>query len=129
MQRAHFVKLFPAGQLGAGYIKAVRAPLSHVPMMAVGGVNDKNAGEFIKDNIVHNDEELEKLLDLDARGYEWLARDRDGKLFAFRNKPALSGAYWEAPRDPHPERIGGFDFVADDDDAPTEIRSLLGYPY
>ena len=45
---ADAVKVFPAGSLGPGYIKAVKAPLSHVPLMAVGGINDKNAGEFIK---------------------------------------------------------------------------------
>ena len=44
---ADAVKLFPAGALGASYIKAVRAPLAHIPLMAVGGVNEKNAGDFI----------------------------------------------------------------------------------
>ncbi|MBQ2960573.1 MAG: bifunctional 4-hydroxy-2-oxoglutarate aldolase/2-dehydro-3-deoxy-phosphogluconate aldolase [Oscillospiraceae bacterium] len=44
---ADFVKLFPIGELGVGYMKAVRAPLSHIPMMAVGGVNEKNAKEFL----------------------------------------------------------------------------------
>ena len=33
---------------GPGYIKAVKAPLSHVPLMAVGGVNEKNAADYIK---------------------------------------------------------------------------------
>ena len=41
------MKLFPAGQLGAGYIKAVRAPLSHIPMLAVGGVTPENIPEFL----------------------------------------------------------------------------------
>ena len=45
---ADAVKVFPAGSLGPGYIKAVRAPLSHIPLMAVGGVNEKNAGDFMK---------------------------------------------------------------------------------
>ena len=45
---ADAVKVFPVGSLGPGYIKALKAPLSHIPLMAVGGVNDKNAGEFIK---------------------------------------------------------------------------------
>lgn len=45
---ADAVKIFPANTLGAAYIKAVRAPLSHIPLMAVGGVNEKNAGDFIK---------------------------------------------------------------------------------
>lgn len=45
---ADFVKLFPAGSLGAGYLKAVKAPLSHIKLMAVGGVNEENAVEFLK---------------------------------------------------------------------------------
>lgn len=44
---ADAVKVFPAGQFGAGYIKALRAPLSRIPMLAVGGVNEKNARSFI----------------------------------------------------------------------------------
>lgn len=45
---ADAVKVFPAGNLGASYIKAVKAPLSHIPLMAVGGVNEKNAADFLK---------------------------------------------------------------------------------
>lgn len=48
---AHFVKLFPAGELGAGYIKAVRAPLSHIPMLAVGGVTPENIPEYLEAGI------------------------------------------------------------------------------
>jgi len=44
---ADMVKVFPAGNIGAAYIKAIKAPLSHIPLMAVGGVNEKNAAEFI----------------------------------------------------------------------------------
>ena len=45
---ADIVKMFPAGILGAGYIKAVKAPLKHIPVTAVGGVNAKNCAEFFK---------------------------------------------------------------------------------
>ena len=45
---ADFVKLFPIGNLGAGYLKAIEAPLSHIKMTAVGGVNEENAAEFLK---------------------------------------------------------------------------------
>ena len=45
---ADAVKVFPASSLGPGYIKAIRAPLSHIPLMAVGGVNEKNAADFMK---------------------------------------------------------------------------------
>ena len=45
---ADAVKVFPAGNMGPGYIKAVSAPLSHIPLMAVGGVNEKNAGDYMR---------------------------------------------------------------------------------
>jgi len=44
---ADAVKVFPVGNLGPAYIKAVKAPLSHIPLMAVGGVNEKNAADFM----------------------------------------------------------------------------------
>lgn len=45
---ASVAKLFPAGNIGLDYIKSIKAPISHIPMMAVGGVNVDNAGEFIR---------------------------------------------------------------------------------
>lgn len=44
---ADAVKVFPAGNLGPSYIKAIRAPLSNIPLMAVGGVNEKNTADFL----------------------------------------------------------------------------------
>lgn len=44
---ADFVKVFPAGNLGASYIKAVAAPVNHIRLLAVGGINEKNAGNFL----------------------------------------------------------------------------------
>jgi len=44
---ADFVKLFPIGNLGASYIKALRGPLKHIPFVAVGGVNENNVKDFI----------------------------------------------------------------------------------
>ena len=45
---ADIVKMFPAGVLGPGYIKAVKAPLKHIPITAVGGVNPGNCADFIR---------------------------------------------------------------------------------
>ena len=45
---AAMVKLFPAGDLGMGYLKALRGPLPHIPLMAVGGVDLKNIADFFK---------------------------------------------------------------------------------
>ena len=48
---ADIVKLFPAGEMGIGYIKAVRGPLGFIPMSAVGGVKPENVGEFLSAGI------------------------------------------------------------------------------
>ena len=46
---AHAVKLFPAAQLGAGYVKALRAVLpSDLSLLAVGGVNPDNLVDFLR---------------------------------------------------------------------------------
>lgn len=45
---ADFVKLFPTGNLGADYVKAVRAPISHIKLLAVGGINEKNIADYLK---------------------------------------------------------------------------------
>jgi 2-dehydro-3-deoxyphosphogluconate aldolase/(4S)-4-hydroxy-2-oxoglutarate aldolase len=44
---ADFVKLFPASDLGIGYLKAVRAPISHVGLIATGGISEANARAFL----------------------------------------------------------------------------------
>lgn len=45
---ADFVKVFPAGTLGAAYMKAIAAPINHVRLLAVGGVNETNVADFMK---------------------------------------------------------------------------------
>lgn len=45
---ASFVKLFPAGNLGPDYVKAVKAPLSHIKLTAVGGIHDGNMADYLK---------------------------------------------------------------------------------
>ena len=44
---ADFVKLFPVTSLGASYVKAVRAPLSNVRLLAVGGIDENNMEEYL----------------------------------------------------------------------------------
>jgi len=44
---ADFIKIFHAGTLGAEYVKAVKAPLSHVKLLAVGGVTAENMKQFL----------------------------------------------------------------------------------
>jgi 2-dehydro-3-deoxyphosphogluconate aldolase / (4S)-4-hydroxy-2-oxoglutarate aldolase len=44
---ADFVKLFPAGIMGVPYIKAIRAPISHIPLLVVGGVDESNMNDFM----------------------------------------------------------------------------------
>ena len=42
------MKIFPAGSLGPGYVKALRAPLSHIPFLAVGGISADNVADFMR---------------------------------------------------------------------------------
>lgn len=53
IQQAHvagadFVKLFPAGPLGTDYFKGVCAPLNHMKLMAVGGIDESNLKDFLE---------------------------------------------------------------------------------
>ena len=43
---ADFVKLFPVTALGPAYVKAVRGPLPHIPLLAVGGVDLSNIADY-----------------------------------------------------------------------------------
>ena len=45
---ADYIKVFPSSGVGPAYIKAVKAPLPHIPLVPTGGVSVENAGEFIK---------------------------------------------------------------------------------
>ena len=45
---ADFVKIFPAVNLGTEYVKAIKAPLSHIKLLAVGGVSDINMTDYLK---------------------------------------------------------------------------------
>lgn len=45
---ADFVKLFPITNMGTSYVKAVKAPLSHVKFLAVGGIDENNMSDYLK---------------------------------------------------------------------------------
>ena len=44
---ADFVKLFPAGDLGPAYLKAISAPLNHIRFLAVGGITENNVKDYL----------------------------------------------------------------------------------
>ncbi len=48
---ADVVKLFPAGNLGPAYVKALQGPLGHIPLFAVGGVGLENMCDFLSAGI------------------------------------------------------------------------------
>lgn len=43
---ADLIKLFPAGNMGAAYVKAVSAPFSHVRLLAFGGISLQNIADY-----------------------------------------------------------------------------------
>jgi 2-dehydro-3-deoxyphosphogluconate aldolase/(4S)-4-hydroxy-2-oxoglutarate aldolase len=48
---ASVIKVFPSRAFGPAYFKDLREPLPHLKLMATGGVNLQNVGEFIKNGV------------------------------------------------------------------------------
>lgn len=42
------IKVFPASRFGPAYFKDLKGPLPHIPLLPTGGVDAKNAGEWIR---------------------------------------------------------------------------------
>ncbi|MED4353809.1 bifunctional 4-hydroxy-2-oxoglutarate aldolase/2-dehydro-3-deoxy-phosphogluconate aldolase [Schinkia azotoformans] len=49
---ADLVKVFPADNLGPSYLKNVKGPLGHIPLMPTGGINLNNIGDYVKSGAV-----------------------------------------------------------------------------
>ena len=45
---ADAVKIFPASLGGPAYLRALRAPLPHIPLVPTGGVDERTIGEFFR---------------------------------------------------------------------------------
>ncbi|MFC0473292.1 bifunctional 4-hydroxy-2-oxoglutarate aldolase/2-dehydro-3-deoxy-phosphogluconate aldolase [Halalkalibacter kiskunsagensis] len=45
---ADLIKVFPANAVGSSYIKNVKGPLPHIPLMVTGGIDLDNAADYIK---------------------------------------------------------------------------------
>lgn len=71
------------------------------------------------------DAEVKKLYGLKSDGYKYLARDKDGMLYAFQHKPKYGGFYWDDPDLAPAMRVDGLSFVSEEDEEPTEICSLI----
>lgn len=76
---ADFVKLFPVTSLGPDYVKAIRAPLSHIDLLAVGGVDLDNISAYKKAGICgfgigSNITDKEMIKNGDMKGITELAR-------------------------------------------------------
>lgn len=50
---ADIIKIFPAIDLGARYLKDIQAPLGDLPLMVVGGVNAGNVAEFFSNGATY----------------------------------------------------------------------------
>lgn len=48
---ADFVKLFPAGYYGLSYLHDIRAPLSHIKLIATAGINEQNLGQYLDQGV------------------------------------------------------------------------------
>lgn len=68
-------------------------------------------------------EELEELAALFGAGFRWAARDRDGKVFAYKDKPTKGRSCWQS--DEHQRLHHDFDGIAFDDHAPLDLTKLF----
>lgn len=77
------VKLFPSSGLGLPYIKELMGPLNHIPMIAVGGVNEENLPQFLQAGCyaVGIGGSLVNLKEIAAGRYDWVT-DKARKLAA-----------------------------------------------
>ena len=53
------------------------------------------------------EDERTELEAFDAQGFTWLARDADGKVFVYKEKPALEDGYYFAPGATQPVQAAG----------------------
>ena len=73
-----------------------------------------------------NAEEEAELKHLYALGYLYLARDQDGRLFAFQEVPKREGAYWSDHSTVAAHRMSAaFGFIDEGDAEPWAIEDLL----
>jgi len=49
---ADIVKVFPAETVGPQYLKHLKGPLGHVPIMPTGGINLENLAEYVRNGAV-----------------------------------------------------------------------------
>ena len=92
-------------------------------LMGAGLLQDDRPAEAFIELTVEESDELRHLY---AIGCSWIARDKDGKAYAYKARPKLVGAYWEAD-DGHPAALleADYDFLEPGGDAPLEILALL----
>ena len=69
-----------------------------------------------EDRLTLGEAELVELEELHAQGYEYLARDADGNLSAFKTDPLQSDGYFYPRGAEHAERVAGaFSFIENAD--------------
>ncbi|WP_085506105.1 bifunctional 4-hydroxy-2-oxoglutarate aldolase/2-dehydro-3-deoxy-phosphogluconate aldolase [Thalassobacillus devorans] len=49
---ADAVKVFPANALGPNYLKSINGPLSHIPLVPTGGINQENMPFYFQKNVI-----------------------------------------------------------------------------
>lgn len=49
---ADVVKVFPADTLGPDYLKNVKGPLGHIPLMPTGGINLSNIADYLRQGAI-----------------------------------------------------------------------------
>jgi len=75
--------------------------------------------------IALEEEEEDELRHLYAIGCTYIARDKDGKAYAYAERPELHGAYWEVDGGEARQLGCDYDFLEAGGEKPLEILALL----
>lgn len=82
------VKLFPANVVGPAFIKQVRGPLPHIPIIPTGGISAENAADYIRagaiavgvgGSLLGNDAEEGRFEQIAERARELVHRIREAR--------------------------------------------------
>jgi 2-dehydro-3-deoxyphosphogluconate aldolase/(4S)-4-hydroxy-2-oxoglutarate aldolase len=81
------IKVFPSASLGIAYFKELMGPLSHIPMMAVGGVTEANISEYVGFGCYGFGigGSLINLKEIEAGNYSWITNKAARLLAASRS--------------------------------------------
>lgn len=95
--------------------------------LRAAGLIEADEEDFQQDPPELTDEERLELKNLQAYGYEWIARDKNGHAYAYWDPPEKDRTEWTHTSGREAQRLANlFDFLDWEDEKPMSIAWLIG---